>query len=376
MNWLICKKFIQAQAIFAGTVIGVGLFGLPYAASQLGFWPLAIYFVLLSPLIIVVHFLFGEIACGTLKLARVPGYAGEYLGQSMKKVSFAVSALGILGALLAYLIVGGQFFYALLSPFFGGSPLIYTLIFFSIGTLLIYRGVKSISYIELVLFLIFIFILGLFFYFALPFFNVQNFSSINLQFLILPYGVVIFSLWGTSVIPEIKEILSGDRRLLRWVIATGSILIALIYLFFVIIILGVTGPHTSREAILGFASAVGQKVVFWGFCFGLITTFTSFLTLGLTLKRIFNYDFKINQRLSWAIACFTPLILFIIGFNNFIDVIGLTGAIALGAEGIIIIFIYRAYLERKGAKMPLWLYSLIIFLIFGILAEFFVFFSR
>lgn len=376
MNWLICKKFIQAQAIFAGTVIGVGLFGLPYAASQLGFWPLAIYFALLSPLVIVVHFLLGEIACGTLKLARVPGYAGEYLGQSMKKISFVVSALGILGALLAYLIVGGQFLYAVLSPFFGGSPLVYTLIFFSIGTLLIYRGVKSISYIELVLFLIFIFILGLFFYFALPFFNVQNFSSINLQFLILPYGVVIFSLWGTSVIPEIKEILSGDRRLLRLVIATGSILIALIYLFFVIIILGVTGPNTSREAMLGFASAVGQRIVFWGFCFGLITTFTSFLTLGLTLKRIFNYDFKLNQRLSWAIACFMPLVLFIIGFNNFIDVIGLTGAIALGAEGIIIIFIYRAYLERKGAKMPLWLYSLIIFLIFGILADFFIFFSR
>ncbi|MFH1712588.1 MAG: aromatic amino acid transport family protein [Candidatus Jacksonbacteria bacterium] len=376
MNWSVCKKFIQAQVIFAGTVIGVGLFGLPYAASQLGFWPLVIYFALLAPIVVIVHFLLGEIACGTLKLARVPGYAGEYLGRRMKKISFVVSALGILGALLAYLIVGGQFFYAVLSPFFGGSPLVYTLVFFSIGALLIYKGVKSISYIELVLFVIFIFILGLFFYSALPFFNVHNFSSINLQFLILPYGVVIFSLWGTSVIPEIKEILSGDSRLLRWVIASGSILIALVYLFFVIIILGVTGSGTSREAILGFASLVGQKVVFWGFCFGLITTFTSFLTLGLTLKRIFNYDFKINQRLSWAIACFTPLVLFIIGFNNFIDVIGLTGAIALGAEGVIIVFIYRAYLSRKGVKMPLWLYSLVIFLIFGILAEFFVFFSR
>lgn len=375
MNWQICKKFIQAQAIFAGTVIGVGLFGLPYAASQLGFWPLVIYFALLAPIVIIVHFLLGEIACGTVKLARVPGYAGEYLGQCMKKISFVVSAIGILGALLAYLIVGGQFLYAVLSPLFGGSPLIYTLTFFSIGALLIYKGVKSISYMELVLLLVFIFILGLFFYSALPFFNVQNFSSINLRFLILPYGVVIFSLWGTSVIPEIKEILLADRRMLRWVIATGSALIALIYLFFIIIILAVTGKNTSEEAILGFASAVGHKVVFWGFCFGLITTFTSFLTLGLTLKRIFHYDFKINQHLSWVIACFAPLALFIVGFNNFIDVIGLTGATALAAEGVIIVFIYRSYLNRKKRKMPVWLYSLVIFLIFGILAEFFAFFS-
>jgi len=362
--------FVKALSIFLGTVVGAGIFGLPYVASKAGFFIVFLYFLILGAIAFFIHLIYGKVALGTAGLHRLPGYVEKYLGIFWKKISFLVIALGLFGAILAYLIIGGQFLKIFISPYFGGKLIVYTLLFFTLGALLIFWGLKSISQVELSLLIVLFIILLLFFFKALPHIDLNNFKNMNLGSLFLPYGVILFSLWGTSVVPEIKEMLEGDRRKIKKVLLSGIIISSIFYLFFAFIVFGVSGASTSKDAISGFANILGNGIVILGFIFGVITCFTSFITLGLTLKKVLWYDFGLSRNLSWFIACFFPLFLFLLGLREFIDVICWTGALALGIEGIIIVFLYKSFLKKKfSQKMKPVYYLLPLVFFIGIVFE-------
>lgn len=349
--------FLKALAVFLGTVIGVGIFGLPFVAFKAGFFVVVLYFIIMTLVVILVNFLYAKVVLGTEKICRLPGYVGEYLGERWKKFSFLVIAIGLMGANLAYLIIGGQFLSFFLGPYFGGGTTLYTLLFFALGAYLIFRDIKTVSGTELFLSIILLVIFIIIFIEVVPAINLSYFKEINLKFLTFPYGVILFSLWGSAVIPEIKEILifGGGKKYnetkaradLKKVILWGIILTAIIYLSFIFIVFGASGPYTSKEAISGLERVVGNRIVKLGFIFGVITCFTSFLTLALTLKKTLWYDFGLSKNFSWFLTCFPPLILFLLGIKEFIEVIGFTGSVALGFEGIIIIFLYQGFSKKK-----------------------------
>lgn len=372
--------FLKALAVFFGTVIGVGIFGLPFVAFKAGFFVVVLYFIIMTLVVILVNFLYAKVVLGTEKICRLPGYVGEYLGERWKKFSFLVIAIGLMGADLAYLIIGGQFLSFFLGPYFGGGATLYTLLFFALGAYLIFRDIKTVSGTELFLSIILLVILIIIFIEAVPAVNLSYFKEINLKFLTFPYGVILFSLWGSAVIPEIKEILifGGGKKYnetkaradLKKVILWGVILTAIIYLSFIFIVFGASGPYTSKEAISGLERVVGNRIVKLGFIFGVITCFTSFLTLALTLKKTLWYDFGLSKNLAWFLTCSLPLVLFLLGLRQFIEVIGFTGAIALGLEGIIIVFLYRAFLKKKfSQKMKPAIYFFVGIFALGIILE-------
>ena len=363
-------RFLKALAVFVGTIIGVGIFGLPYVASRAGFFIVAAYFLLMSFIIVLIHLLYGRVALGTKNAYRLPGFAGEYLGTFWKRISLIIIGLGLVGAVIAYLIVGGSFLESFFVPYLGGNNLIYTLLFFGAGAYLISRDIKSISRVELYLLALLLAIIIAFFVKAVPFIDLDNFKGMDLAFAALPYGVIVFSLWGSSIIPELEEMLDSDKKILNRVIVSGILLSAVVYLFFIIFVLGVSGSATSKDAISGLAGVLGNGIVRLGFIFGVITCFTSYITLGLTLKKILWYDFNLPKNFSWLLACFLPLGLFLLGVKEFISVISLTGALALGFEAIVIVFLYRAFLKQKlGQKMNSLLYALPVFFILGVFFE-------
>jgi len=371
------SKFLKAWATFTGTIIGVGIFGLPYVAMKAGFFVILFYFIAIIFLAIIIHSLLGEVARDTHKIARIPGYAEEYLGKRAKNFAFIVSSLSLIGALLAYFILGSEFLYLFFKNYLGGPPIFYFLIFFLAGAFFIYRGIEIISRFELMMLFVFVVLLLFFLYRAFPFIKLENFMTFDPRFITFPYGVVLFALWGIAMIPEVKEMVDRDRKKLRSIIILGILSAALCYLIFIIAILGACGKNTTENAISGFASVLGDRVIMAGYLFGLITTFTSFITLGLTLKKIFWYDFKISEKISWALTCFIPLFLYLVGIKNFLDVIGLTGAITLGLESILVILIYKGFIQKRFQyKTPFWIYPLIIALIIGIGFEIFYFLSK
>ncbi len=352
-------KILEALAVFTGTIVGAGIFALPYIAYQAGFGVVVFYFFILIILTVIIHLMLAEVSRDTQKAIRIPGYAEEYLGKGWKNFSLIVYSLSLFGALLAYLILGGKFMASYFSPYFGGQAIVYTLIFFALGAGLIYKGVKSIAKTDVIMLVVLILILLLFLTHGLPFLNLKNLTTFNPRFLAFPYGAILFSLWGLTMVPEIKDLAERDRKKLWLVTISGIVLSALCYLLFVFIILGVSGPKTSTDALSGFSAILGDGVAKLGFVFGLLAVFTSFVGLGLSLKNIFKYDLKLPEKTSWAITCFLPLILYFIGIKNFIEVIYLTGAVMLGLEAIIVIFIYKNFLEKRfQRKASFWIYPL------------------
>lgn len=359
------KEIIYAIATLSGTIMGVGLFSLPYITLQVGFPLILAYFLVLGTLTILVHLLFGEVALKTPDLKRLPGFASYHLGKWGERVALFSSIIGIFGAILAYLIVGGEFLTGLLSPIFGFGNIFWTLVYFSFASLLIFFGIKSIAKFELWGLLLFLLILIFFFVHSFRLIKLDNlFFPTNLSQWFLPYGPILFSLWGASLIPETEEILGEKKKLLKKVIIFSILISIFVYLFFICLILGISGKNTSPSALTGLQNFLGKKTSFLILFFGALTTFTSIITLGLTLKKIFWYDLNLNKNLSWALTTFIPLVLFLKGVNQFISVISFVGGIMLGIEGILILLMYRKINPKNFLTFPL----IMVFLI-GILYE-------
>ncbi len=375
------KKFFYALAVLCGTIIGVGLFGLPYVASKTGFWILILYFLVLGAIVYFLHLLFSEVCLRTRGKQRLPGYAEKYLGKWGKRISFFSVVSSLYGALLAYIIVGGKFLHSLFSSWLGGQALWYAIVFFVFGALFIFFGIRSIAPFELWMLGLFFVILIIFFVFGSPQIEIQNLTiSGKLSNLFLPYGVVLFSLWGIPLIPELEDILGKKKKLMKKVCLSGVWLAVLTYLLFIVLILGVCGSSTTEEALIGLESFLGRRVVAFGLTFGVLTCFTSFLTLGLTLKKVFWYDFKIPKNTSFVLACFIPLLAYILGLSSFIKVVSVTGGVMLAINGILVILMHRKA-KKLGDDVPAYSisypkaisYFLILLFVLGIIYEIFYF---
>lgn len=356
---------VYAISTLSSAIIGVGLFSLPFITSRVGIWVMLSYFLILGFLVILIHYLFGEVVLKTPDFLRLPGYAKIYLGNWGKGAALISTVFGFFGAILAYLIVGGEFLTGLLSPIFGGNNLFYTFLYFLAGAGLIFFGTKAISKVGFWGLILFFIILAIIFVRGFHFLKIQNLfmGSYNTTDLFLPYGSVLFSLWGASTIPEIEEMLKENKSLLRKIIPVSILIPAIIYIFFIIMVLGITGAGTSSEAISGLKNFLGDGIVSLGLFFGVLTTFTSFIVLGLTLKKTLWYDFKIPKNLAWGISCFIPLFLFLIGMKNFIQIIGFVGGVMLGIDGILILLMYRKLTKKK------FVYPLILIFLVGIAYE-------
>jgi len=362
---MINKKFIYALCTLSGTIIGVGLFSLPYITSQVGIWTMLVYFLFLGFLTIVIHLLFGEVAIATPDFLRFPGFARIHLGKLAEKISFISIILGLFGANLAYLIIGGKFLNSLLNI---NNELFGVFIYFVIGAVLVYFGIKAISKVEFWGLILFFLILIVIFISGLSSFKIENLMvSSSKKDLFLPYGPILFALWGAALIPEIEEMLGKAKHLLRKIIFIAVLIPIITYLAFTFFVVGISGASTSEEAVIGLTKFLDSKIIILALFFGLLTTFTSFISIGLTLKKVFNYDLKIEKKISWFITCFTPFILFLLGFQNFIKIISFVGGITIGIDGILILLMYQKI--KKGKKIALFAVPLISIFILGIIYQ-------
>ncbi len=360
------KKFIYGLCTLSGTIIGVGLFALPYITSQVGILVILGYFLGLGALAIVIHLLFAEVALKTPDFLRMPGFVKYHLGKGMSKVSFVTFILGMFGVLLTYLIIGGEFLNNLMSPTFGGNITFYTFLYFAAGALVIFSGSKTVARIEFLGLVLFFIVLLVIFYRGFPSFNVSNLLSFSKhRDFFLPYGPILFSLWGTALIPEVEEMLGRKKKLLKKIVPIAIFIPIIAYLSFIFLITGITGHATSEEAIAGLRDFLGNGIINFALLFGLLTTFTSFIILGLTVRKVFHYDLKISKRLAWAITCFVPLLLFLAGLKDFIPVIAFVGGVFIGIDGILIVMMYQKVKKRTS----FFTYPLILLFVVGIIYQ-------
>ncbi len=369
-------KTVYGVSILAGTIIGAGLFSLPYITSVVGVGVMLGYMIFIGLILLLIHYFFAEVCLRTPDYLRLPGFAKHHLGKNAQKVAYFSGITGMMGAILAYLILGGEFLTALLSSTFGGGTTHYTSIYFIVSAIFIFFGIKAISKIE------FWGIIAFFILLLLTFFRGFNeITTENLFFIreggfdfFLPYGALLFAFCGLALVPEIEETLSlgKERKRLLKIIPIGLAISFLISFFFIIIILGIMGENTAREALVGLEHYIGSGVASLLLVFGLLVIFTSLITIGLTVKKILWYDLKMPEKRAWAITCIVPFSLFLLGVKDFIVVIGVVGATMIAMDAILILLMYE---KVKKKRVRLITYPLIALFLLGIIYEIYYFFA-
>lgn len=345
------KKIIFALTTFIGTIIGVGIFGLPFAVSKFGFFPSLLYFTFLGVVLIIYHLVIGEIALRTKGEHRMPGFAKIYLGPKGEAVAVISGIIGLFGTNLAYIIVGGNFLAQILMPVLGGTEFVYVLLYFISGAFIIFLGTAAIAKSELISVGVLFTILAILGWNTAPHIQAQNFLTVDWRYILLPYGVVLFALSGASIVPELKEILGSSVKKLKSVIIIGTIIPAIVSLLFVIFVLGVSGASTTEDAITGLRNIIGSRIIALGYIFGIVASFTSYLSVGETLKKVFWYDLKFSHFNAWIFASFIPILLYFAGLKNFIVIIALTGAVTTGIDLMITYLIHRKA-KKTGLRKP------------------------
>jgi len=361
-------RSLYALSIISGTAIGVGLFPLPFLTLQLGPWIILGYFVVVGIIAILIHYFFTEIALQTKDFIRLPGFVKIYLGDKFYKLSLISGILGMYGACLAYLIVGGEFLAAILIPVLGGNVLIYTFFYFILGSFIIYTGIRTIGKIQFWgLIIFFLSLIGIYLR-GRNYIDLSNIFVYNIDwnYLFVPYGVILFSLWALSLIPEAEEALGDERHLLKKIVPIAIIIPIAVYLIFIFLILGITGPNTTESALTGIQKFFGDGIAVIVLFFGVVTTFTSFISLGLTVKKVFWYDLKIGRNLSWFLASFVPITLFLLGFRDLIKIIAIVGAVMLAIDGFLVTLMYQ---KIKPYKFKYLTYTVMIALVIGALSD-------
>ena len=351
------RNYIFPIAMLSGSIIGVGFLALPYVALQVGIFTMLFYFIVITALVVIIHVIFGEISLKTPDYKRWPGFVGFYLGKIPKTIVLILNIFGLFGVLLVYLIVGSQFLTAMLSPFFGGDSLIYTLIYFTCVSAFIFLGVKAIAKFDFLAISLLLIVLLVIFLKSYTQINLDNIFStgqnLNWKNFFLPYGAIMFSLWGLGLIPEVEEMLIGNKKSLKKIIVCSILLAATFYLLFIFLILGISGQKTTEASLIGLKDFLSQDLMTAALFIGVTTTFIAFIALGLLLKKIFMYDMGIKKFHAFLLVCFVPLTLFFMGFNAFMPIISFIGGVLLSIDGILVLLVYRKIGGKKIIVYPL-----------------------
>jgi len=359
------KIFWGAVQPLLGSIIGVGIFGLPYVFAQAGFGIGLVHLLVVGLFNLVVLLAFADLIVNTSAKSRLTGVIRRFLGDHWSYFATIVAFASTWGAMIAYIIIGGEFLHAILAPLLGADVVFYQIFFFLVSSVLLIGGIGFIAGLELVFVLILLIMLALVLAGSLPYADFSNLTQIHSEHWFLPFGVVLFAFSGLAAIPEITQLLGKEKHQLKKVIGTGLGLTAIVYIFFSAVVVSVTGSATSEEAVLGLGAVVGNWVTVLGVLIGLFSVFTSFLILGLSIMDTMIYDFKWRYLRAWGLAIFVPFIVFLLGARSFIGVIGFTGGILSGIIAVTVLYTYLKakndpQIPKRTLAIPNWLILLTI----------------
>lgn len=341
-----------------GTVVGVGIFGLPYVFSQAGYVYGLVELGLIAALSLLTYFIFADLLSVNKDHVRFVAVIGNQLGPFGRGLA-AVAFFGTLwGAMLAYVIVGGQFMSLVLRPVLGGQLFNYQIAFWLLSSMCIVGGNFFVRRLQAVLIPIFFVMIVALALYALPQINFEYLTSLDSNRIWLPFGALIFAFGGFSAVPEARDVLGRRKNLLRWSLILATALVTVLYALFTLAVVGLTGPFTSVQAVDGLAlSTVPMFVGVFVSIIGLCTVFTAYVSVGSALTNSLLYDFRGRFVSSWWLAIVVPLGLFLIGARDFIHVIGATGGILGGLMGVLLMIAYErarltAQLPKRALAMP------------------------
>lgn len=334
-----------------GAIVGVGVFGLPFVFAQAGIGVGILELIFVGAMLTILQLMQAEVAIQTPGKKRLAGFVRQYLGRRWAWLAVAALSAGIWGAMIAYMIVGGNFLFVLLSPVIGGTEFFYSLVIAALAGFLIYRGLKFASRVEITIVGALLFLFLFITLASVPFIRFSSYTSPTTQNFFLPYGVILFALAGVGIVPEMRDVLGARLKYrLGQAVMIGMAIIVALYLLFSVAVVGVTGLQTTPVAFDGLIPVLGSTFRIVASALGSLTILSIFFILGIELLNTFRVDFRLPHPISWGLVMIVPVMLFLLGAREFINVIGFVGSVFSGAIGILVALTYQRMKKSPFCK--------------------------
>jgi amino acid permease len=339
----------RASFVLFGTIVGAGIFGLPFVVQQSGYLPGLFWMIVLAAAVTLTHLLYAEVVMATPGQHRLVGYVRIHLGPWAERLEAFSSVIGLFGSSLAYLILGGLFVSQISSAFFPVSAFWGSLLLFSFGLMVVKKGTAFLSGVDFWMTLVEMGSILLLAFIAATAVKTEHLTTIVLDHAILPYGIVLFAYGGLTVVTEVREIVGGDPRKLRRSVVAGTLMAVGLTIAFVTAVVGGLGPETTPEAVGGLSMKFGGSLPLLGAIAGLFSILTSYIVFTDYLNKQFRQDFGVRPFVAAAAAVGLPFLLYLLGIRSFGRILELVGAVLIGVEGM---FVALMYLKVKREKRP------------------------
>ncbi|MBI2024985.1 MAG: amino acid permease [Candidatus Harrisonbacteria bacterium] len=329
------KNFILSTSILAGTIIGAGVFSLPYLFKSAGLSIGFFYLALAAAVYIAVYFMYADVVSKTKGDHRFVGYTRIHLGENWSWLAILMTIVEMILVLTIYLILA-QSFANLITGF--GEGIEKMIIFWLLGSTAIFLSLRKIAWLE---FLITAGMIGIFIIvFILALTGARFFESIpiapNWFQVFLPFGAILFALSGRVAIPSMMKLSpSTARKAIVW----GTVIPAIVYGLFVVSVLAVS-PLVSEDAVSGLTVFVPAEIMIAIGILGILSLLSSYITIGFDIYKSLAFDLRFPRWLQFGLVFFAPLALYFAGLSNFIAMVGIVGGIFLGLEGIFLIIMW------------------------------------
>lgn len=368
------KKILLGTGILAGTIIGAGIFSLPYVFNKSGFLISAVYLTALAFIFVILHLMYADIVLATSGKHQFVGEVKKYLGFLGYNFAILTTIGGLFLTLTVYLILSPSFVNLIFA-----HPINYLaalVIFWLFGSLGMFLKERAISLVEVLMIIGIIFIVAVLFFLGIKRFDEITFTAGQSAYIFLPYGLIIFSLAGRVAIPEVIKCFnknSQDCHSIKKSIILGTILPAVVYLIFVLAITSLSygSIGITPDAVSGLVNNVNKIVLAGVGLLGILVLLSSYIIISLNLKETLALDFKMPSKLAFLLVIFLPLLFYLLGLRDFLSLIGFIGGVFIALEAILIILMWR---KIKGTillhRLPKFLiYFLLIIFSLGIIYQ-------
>lgn len=353
------KNAFLGTILLAGTIIGAGIFSLPFIFSKIGLLAGLFYLLFFTFVYGVVHLMYARVLEKQEDGHQFFYLAHKYLPRPLANLASLAIIGELIFVLLVYLVLAPAFF----QYFLPGSWILLMLIFWAASSIFIFVRSKVMAWADLISIACMFGIIGLVFW-------VGRDSMLETSWLapfdpwlaLLPFGPLLFSLSGRPAIHKIMELRNraAGNFPLKSVIFWGTAIPSLLYLFFIISVLRLQ-PAPSDDVFSSLAFLPPGILLALGLM-GILSLWDSYFMMGANLKDLLIFDLKYPRWLAYGLVLFLPLILYFLGLRDFLLVIGLAGGIFLAMEGIFIGAMWRRAFPGHRWSGLVWFFGLIFLL--------------
>ena len=311
--------------LLLGTIIGAGMFSLPLALKNIGILPFSLLLLFLTIALGIVNFYYFKVVQKVNKQHQLPGYAGLVLGKRAGFITSLLQLFSTFGALLAYLIIGGDFLRHILPvSAFQGSLFFFGLVFY----LLLFTG-KLLEKFDAFFTYIKVLILSLVILGVLWKLDLQTVPIAHLDGRsLLAYGSVLFALTGFSIVPRLLKTTHVKGEIFK-----AQLVATVVYGLFAL-------------GLVRFLQ--GEAFVFYNpylnFAFnlaGFFSVLTPYLMLSWVAYDVFDKDLHFSKPDAIKLTLAVPVFFFLMGVKSFMTVISVTGGVFLALMAVVILEMYK-----------------------------------